>query len=79
MANFQIKEASLCYASSSGDTPFEIWTSRRLHVEKSSEKSFDLTAVEKKMCKFVALEDVVNVAVNEGVSVCIKVVDMEDT
>ena len=65
--------------SGSGDTPFEIWTSRRLQVGNSSEKSFDLTAVEEIMCKFVALEDLVNVAVNEGVSVCIKVVDIEDT
>ena len=31
------------------------------------------------MYTVVALEDLVNVAVNERVSVCVKVVDMEDT
>ena len=79
LANCQIKEASLHYASGSEDTPFEIWTSRRSQVENSSEKSFDLTAVDKKIYTVVALEDLVNVAVNEHVSVCVTVVDMEDT
>ena len=74
----QIKEALLRYASGSEDTPFEIWTSRRSHVESSSEKSFDLTDVEKKY-SVVALEDLVNIAVNERVVVSIKVVDMEET
>ena len=78
LANCQIKEASLRYASGSEDTPFEIWTSRRSHVESSSEKSFDLTDVEKKY-SVVALEDLVNIAVNERVVVSIKVVDMEET
>ena len=48
-------------------------------VETLSEKSFDLIAVEKKKCSVVALEDLVNVAVNERVSVCVKVVDLEAT
>ena len=75
MANCQIKEALFCYASGSEDTPFEIWTSRRSQVENSSEKSFDLTIVEKKKCNLVALEDLVNV---ECILVHVKVVDMED-
>ena len=79
MANCQIREASLCYTSGSEDTPFEIWTSRRSQVETSSGKIFDLIAVDKEKCSIVALENLVNVAVNERVSVCVKVVDMEDT
>ena len=78
VVNCQIKEASLWYASGSEDTPFEIWTSRKSHVENSCEKIFDLTDVEKKY-NVVALEDLVNIAVNERVVVSIKVVDMEET
>ena len=77
LANCQIKEASLRFASGSDDTPFEVWTSHRSQVENSSHKNFDLTAVEKKCFTTVALEDLVNIAVNERVTVCVQVVDME--
>ena len=57
LANCQIKEASLWYASGSEDMPFEIWTSRRSQVESSSNKKFDLSTVEEKKYSVVALED----------------------